>query len=186
MLDVKKLLYKYKQFIEARRNAMISIQNLNERHRNSRSDENWFIRGGGTVSIPTEEELLFEEKTVERIGHLESVVRELTTLLDAIERGVNTLNKDQQELIRLRYFDDNTVPFVQMRLNLSEYKYHHLHRVALESMTLCLGALYVDDASIDRMIFAPLQVRYESTFNRREARNRAKEKPKKSQSFTAS
>ncbi len=57
------------------------------------------------------------ERQAKHITDLQSEVRQLKKLVSKIDEVVNTLNKDEQEFIRLRYFED--VPMYNLSL-----KYH--------------------------------------------------------------
>ncbi len=157
-IDVKKLLYKNKQMAEARRNALIAIDSLEERERRYRSDENWYIRS----SLPSnriETEFIQEEDTVGKIRHLKWIVGELNTIIDAISRAALTLNDDQRQLIQLRYFDDNTVIYVCGKMHIKEHKYNYVQRIALESMTACLNPLCITEQYLDSLLFSPYKER---------------------------
>jgi DNA-directed RNA polymerase specialized sigma24 family protein len=157
-IDVKKLLYKNKQMSEARRNALIAVDTLEERDRRYQQDENWFIRS----SLPSnrvESEFIAEEDTVSRIKHLRWVVGELNIIIDAVSRASMTLNEDQRELIHIRYFDDNTVVYVCEKMHIKDTKYNYTHRIALEAMTACLNPLCITEQYLDSLLFSPYKER---------------------------
>lgn len=161
MIDVKKLLYKKKQITEARHNALITINTLEERNRRYRQDENWWIRGT-TPSNIVESEFLKEEDTVGRIEYLRWIVSELNVIIDAVGRAAQTLNDEQRELITLRYFDDNTVTYVCQEMHIKENKYDYTHRIALRSITACLNPLCITEEHLDGLLFSPYNERLKS------------------------
>lgn len=162
MIDVKKLLYKSKQMAEARRNALIAIDTLEERNRRYRNDENWYIRGSG-LADPVAAGFIREEDTVNRIDYLRWVVRELNVIIDAISRAALTLNKEQRDLITLRYFDDNTVTHVCTEMHIKENKYNYTHRIALEAMGACLNPLCITEEFLDSLLFSGYKLRLDTT-----------------------
>lgn len=157
-IDVKKLLYRNKQMSEARRNALIAVDTLEERERRYRQDENWYIRG----SLPSngiESSYINEEDTVGKIKHLRWIVGELNTIIDAVSRAAMTLNEEQRELIQLRYFEDNTVVYVCGKLHIKENKYDYTHRIALKAITACLNPLCITEVFLDSLLFSPYKER---------------------------
>lgn len=161
MVDVKKLLYKKKQITEARHNALIAINTLEERYRRYRVDENWWIRGSAPSNI-VESEFLKEEDTVGRIEYLRWIVSELNVIIDAVSRAAQTLNDEQRELIAIRYFDDSTVTYVCEKMHIKENKYNYTHKIALEAMTACLNPLCITEEHLDGLLFAPYKERLKS------------------------
>lgn len=161
MIDVKKLLYKKKQITEARHNALIAINTLEERNRRYRTDENRWIRGG-LPSDPVFNEFVQEEDTIGRIEYLRWIVSELNIIIDAVTRAAQTLNDEQRELITLRYFDDNTVVYVCDKMHIKENKYNYTHKIALMAMTACLNPLCITEEHLDGLLFAPYKERLKS------------------------
>lgn len=154
MIDVKKLLYKKKQITEARHNALIAINTLEERYRRHRADVNWFIRGSAPSNV-IESDFIQEEDTVGRIEYLRWIVSELNVIIDAVSRAAQTLNEEQRLLITLRYFDDNTVTHVCQEMHIKENKYDYTHRIALKAITACLNPLCITEEHLDSLLFKP-------------------------------
>lgn len=155
-LDAKKILYKYKQFGEAKKTAETTIRTLEERNKRQGQDENWWIRG----SLPSnkiESDFINEENVRGKIEYLEWVIKELDRIMDAIRRATKTLNKEQREIIELRYFDGHTVTHICNETSISNNKYGYLHRTALEGMQTVLNPLCIDDAQLDALLFSPYQ-----------------------------
>lgn len=155
-MDAKKLLYKYKQFEEAKKTAEITIATLQERHKRQGVDENWWIRGN-LPSNAIESDFLNKEDILGKIDYLKWVVSELDRIIDATQRAVKTLNKEQREIIELRYFYGNTVTHICNETSISNNKYGYLHRTALEGMQTVLNPLCIDDAQLDALLFSPYQ-----------------------------
>jgi DNA-directed RNA polymerase specialized sigma subunit len=153
-LDAKKLLYKYKQFGEAKNTAEKTIRTLQERHKRQGVDENWWIRS----NIPkntVETDFIEEEDILGKIRYLEWVISELDRITDATQRAVKTLNKEQQEIIELRYFEGQTVTYICEKINAKNNKYSYLHRTALEAMQTVLNPLCISDEYLDMLLFSP-------------------------------
>lgn len=153
-MDVKKLLYRYKQFGEAQRTAEITLSTLKERHSRQDRDENWWIRSNLPKNI-IESGYITEEDIQGKIKYLEWVIAELTRIRDAIERAAKTINDDQRELIELRYFEGRTVTYICDKLKIGDNKYHYLHRTALEGMQTVLNPLCIDDVTLTALLFSP-------------------------------
>lgn len=162
MVDIKKLLYKTKQMEQARHNALIAIQTLEQREQRMGNDVNWYIRGSGH-SNPVMSRYLMLEDSLERIARLVWIVEELNIIIDAISRAHMTLNDEQRELIKLRYFDDEPVISVCMKMHMKETKYHHMHKIALKAMEACLNPLCITEQFMDALLFTPYQERHDST-----------------------
>jgi DNA-directed RNA polymerase specialized sigma subunit len=153
-MDAKKLLYKYKQFGEAKNTATKTIEILQERHKRQGVDENWWIRSNMPKNAP-ESDFLEEEDILGKIRYLEWVISELDRIIDATQRAVKTLNKEQREVIELRYFDSQTVTYICVEKSIGNNKYSYLHRTALEAMQTVLNPLCISDEYLDMLLFSP-------------------------------
>lgn len=160
-MDTRKLLYKSKQMSQARQNALIAIDTLEDRDRRYRNDLNWFIRGS-VPSDRTANVVISEEDTVSKIEYLRWIVRELNVIIDAISRAAATLNPELHELIKLRYFDDGSVTAVTMKMGISESAYNHKHGIALKAMTACLNPLCITEEHLDALLFEPYKKRLDA------------------------
>lgn len=142
MIDVKWLLYKYHQIQQAKKNVERLIEYYNKRADTHMGDVNWFIRGeGGLPRSRTELAVLKDYEAVEQLTMLESYLSDVNYIVNAIDSAWRTLNTEQRDLIRMRYFEDNVVDIVADRLRFDLRKYYRVHAIALEGMTICLGAM---------------------------------------------
>jgi DNA-directed RNA polymerase specialized sigma subunit len=153
-VDAKKILYKYKQFGEAKKTAEITIKTLQERHNRQGVDENWWIRGN-LPSNAIESDFLNEEDILGKIDYLNWVISELDRIMDAIHRACKTLNKEQREIIELRYFDGHTVTHICIETSIGNNKYNYLQKTALEAMQTVLNPLCISDEYLDMLLFSP-------------------------------
>lgn len=158
-MDTKKILYKYKQLIEARRTGEITIRTLQERYNRMGVDENRWIRGN-LPKNPIEAEFLFEEDLLAKIDFIKGIISEFDRIMDAIDRGVATLNEEQRAIIEFRYFEGLPVACVCTKLAIGENKYHALHRTAIDAMRTVLNPLCIDDAYLDALLFSPYTERF--------------------------
>ncbi|MED1948981.1 hypothetical protein [Brevibacillus centrosporus] len=165
-MDAKKILYKYKQFGEAKRTAEITIKTLEERNSRKGADENWWIRGSLPKNV-VEAAFLKEEDLAARVDYLQWMISELNRIIDAVERAKDTLNEEQQEIIDRRYFKGQSVTQIQTEMRVSHNKYNYLHKESLESMQLVLTPLCIDDAFLDMLIFTPYSERFEEANRKR-------------------
>jgi DNA-directed RNA polymerase specialized sigma24 family protein len=139
-IDVKWLLYKYHQLQEAKKNAERLIEYYKRREA-SAADPNWWIHGkGGLPRSRTEFSVIKDYEAVEQLIILEGYLKDVNFLVDAINSAWKTLNSEQRDLIRLRYFEDKSVDEVAEKLHFDLRKYYRVHSIALEGMTICLGA----------------------------------------------
>ncbi|MBH0330113.1 hypothetical protein ABH14_09950 [Brevibacillus brevis] len=141
-IDIKWFLYRYRQFVEAKKNTERAIEVLNKKILNPPHDENWFIRGKG--GIPTsfqERETILDDENENRVRQLSVFLSDLSMIISAIEGAHRTLNKEQSDLIRLRYFEGRDVNNVAAELLCDMRRYYRIHGQALEAMSICLKAL---------------------------------------------
>jgi DNA-directed RNA polymerase specialized sigma subunit len=153
-MDAKKILYKYKQFGEAKKTAEITIKTLDERHKRQGVDENWWIKSNLPKNL-IESSFIEEEDILGKIEYLKWVISELDRMIDAIHRATKTLNKEQREIIELRYFDGQTVTYICNETCIGNNKYSYLHRTALEAMQTVLNPLCISDEYLDMLLFSP-------------------------------
>jgi RinA family phage transcriptional activator len=183
MIDVKKLLYRYKQFVEAKRNAEASLHYLQNEYVRHRTDENWYIRGVGVPSNITESTVLIQEDTARRIGIIKEVIGQLADVIETVERASNTLNDECRTLVQLRYFDDKKPEAVRMKMGLTETPYFHIQRIALENMSKCFSTKLWTDEYLDQLLFIPLMDRFKNTMERKDLLAQLRREEKKISSF---
>jgi DNA-directed RNA polymerase specialized sigma24 family protein len=139
-IDVKWLLYKYHQLQEAKRNAERLIE-YHKRREESFGDVNWFLKGsGGLPYSRTEMTVMKDYEAVAQLVLLEGYLKDVNFLVDAIDNAWRTLNQEQRNLIRMRYFEDKGVDDVATDMHIDLRKYYRVHSIAIEGMTICLGA----------------------------------------------
>lgn len=153
-MSARKILYKYKQFKEAKRTAEITINSLKERYKRIGADENWWIRSNLPTNV-VELDILHQEDVAGKVEYLQWVMGELDRIIDAVQRATNTLNDEQRKVIDLRYFNGQTVTYICQEMNIGDNKYHYLHRTALEAMQTVLNPLCIDDEYLDMLLFTP-------------------------------
>lgn len=140
-IDIKWFLYRYHQLIEAKKNTERAIEVLVKKLNIPQHDENWFIRGtGGIPTSPQERETIEDEENQRRIAQLYEYLGDLSIIINAIEGAHRTLNKEQTDLIRLRYFEGRDVNNVAAELQCDLRRYYRVHGQALEAMSICLRA----------------------------------------------
>jgi predicted DNA-binding protein (UPF0251 family) len=140
-IDVKKLLYKYPKLIVALGNIQRSLGNLTKQYPNCTARYSDEICGRGGLPFSQTERYAFHN-VVEIEEKREQLMWDMEDYLEAInlvETALATLNERQQELIRLRYFEDREPVQVANMMNISVDHFWKLHKIAFEGIEDCLN-----------------------------------------------
>lgn len=141
MIEIKWLLYRYHTIKQARETASKMLKALETRHEGY--DPNWWIRGSGGKSNPTERAFFRPVDEMDKITQLEGYIASLDMIIAAVDSAVRSLKRELHDIIVLRYMDDLDVNAVAEKVGLitdkgelNMRKYYRLHNIALEGMNI--------------------------------------------------
>jgi hypothetical protein len=149
MIDVKRLLYKYRKLEVKLGNIQNSIDRLNNRYPSGTqriSDEP--MARGGLISSQTERFALYNVFEIEvKREDLRQDLRHCEEAVNLVRNALNTLNQRQRDLIDFRYFQDREPAIVANMLNVSMNQFWKLHKIAYEGVEECLnnGKMEISD-----------------------------------------
>lgn len=141
MIDVKKLLYKFRKNEVKMVNLQNSIGKLQNQYPSCVQRISDDIRGsGGLPNSQTERfALLNVMEKEEKRDKLTQDLRNCEEAVNLVRNAMNTLNQRQQDLIRFRYFEDREPQAVANMLNVTINQFWKLHKIAYEGIEECLN-----------------------------------------------
>jgi DNA-directed RNA polymerase specialized sigma24 family protein len=141
MIDIKRLLYKYRKNEVKLSNIQSSLTKFIPEYPSCTPAYNDDIKPrGGLPQSQTERFALHNVmKDNDRRERLIDNQRYAEEAISLVRNAVGTLNQIQRDLIDFRYFQDRTPEIVATMLNMSVHNFWKLHKIAYEGIEECLN-----------------------------------------------